>query len=698
MMTTERVSVSSDGVQANDSSGNLSYSNDLSISGEGRYVAFHSIADNLVSGDTNENRDIFVHDRETGETTRVSVASDGTQSNGFSYQPSISSDGRYVAFVSYASNLVPGDTTSGIGDIFVHDRETGETTRVSVSSDGTQSNSSSYVPSISADGRHVAFYSDASNLVSGDTNGSGDIFVHDRDTGETTRVSVSSDGTQGNSASDYPSISADGRQVAFYSDASNLVSGDTNGFGDIFVHDQETGETTRVNVSSDGTQSNDDGRAPSISGDGRYVAFWSGADNLISEDYGLNDIFVHDRETGETTRVNVSSDGTHSNVCSFYPSISTDGRYVAFYSAASNLVTGDTNELGDIFVHDRRTGETTRVSAASDGSQCNEHSWFPSLSGDGSYVAFQSEATNLVPGDTNGVNDIFVSTVEFGPSTPTYTSSPFTVNGVYEPISGDFNGDGYGDILWYKPGTGADYIWSFNSDGSYDSNPFTVNGDYTPVVGDFDGSGTTDILWYQPGTGADYIWSFNTDGSYDSNPFTVNGEYEAIEGDFDGSGTTDILWYKPGTGADYIWSFNTNGSYDSEPFTVNGDYDPITGDFDGSGTTDILWYKAGTGADFIWSFNTDGSYDSEPFTVNGDYDPIEGDFNGNGIDDILWYKPGSGADYIWSFNADGTYDSEPFAVNGVYDPVTGDFDGNNYTDILWYQAGTGADYIWSFGN
>jgi uncharacterized lipoprotein NlpE involved in copper resistance len=544
-----------------------------------------------------------------------------------------------VAFHSLADNLVSGDTNE-TRDIFVHDRETGETTRVSVSSDGTQSNSTSYVPSISADGRQVAFYSDASNLVSGDTNGIGDIFVHDRDTGETTRVSVASNGTQGNSGSDYPSISADGRQVAFYSDASNLVSGDTNGFGDIFVHD---------------------------------------------------------RDTGETTRVNVSSDGTHSNICSFYPSISEDGRYVAFYSAASNLVSGDTNELGDIFVHDRETGETTRVSASSGGSQCNDHSWYPSLSGDGSYVAFQSEATNLVSGDTNGVNDIFVSAVEFGSSTPTYTSSSFTVNGVYEPISGDFNGDSYGDILWYKPGTGADYIWSFNSDGSYDSNPFTVNGDYTPVVGDFDGSGTTDILWYQPGRGADYIWSFNTDGIYESNPFTVNGEYEPIEGDFDGSGTTDILWYKAGTGADFIWSFNTDGSYDSEPFTVNGDYDPITGDFDGSGTTDILWYKAGTGADFIWSFNTDGSYDSEPFTVNGDYDAIEGDFNGNGIDDILWYKPGSGADYIWSFNADGTYDSEPFAVNGVYEPVTGDFDGNNYTDILWYQAGTGADYIWSFG-
>ncbi|MGB3405431.1 MAG: DUF4347 domain-containing protein, partial [Microcoleaceae cyanobacterium] len=137
-----------------------------------------------------------------------------------------------------------------------------------------------------------------------------------------------------------------------------------------------------------------------------------------------------------------------------------------------------------------------------------------------------------------------------------YDSQLFTVNGVYEPIAGDFNGDGNGDVLWYRPGTGNDFIWSFNDNNGYDSEPFTVNGDYTPVPGDFDGSGTTDILWYRPGTGADFIWSFNEDGSYDSQAFTVNGTYTPVTGDFDGSGTTDILWYRPGVGNDFLWTFN----------------------------------------------------------------------------------------------------------------------------------------------
>jgi hypothetical protein len=167
-------------------------------------------------------------------TTRVSVHSDGTQANGHSYDPSTSADGRYVAFESYATNLVVNDT-NGWGDIFVHDRQTGTTSRISVDSSGTQGNDDSYHPSISADGRFVAFHSYATSLVTGDTNGSWDVFVHDRQTGTTARVSVHSAGTQCNGDSYYPSISADGRFVAFYSEATNLVTGDTYGVRDIFV-------------------------------------------------------------------------------------------------------------------------------------------------------------------------------------------------------------------------------------------------------------------------------------------------------------------------------------------------------------------------------------------------------------------------------------------------------------------------------
>jgi Tol biopolymer transport system component len=221
------------------------------------------------------------------------------------------------------------------------------TTRVSVATSGTQGNGSSYSgPSaISADGRFVAFDSEASNLVGGDTNGWGDVFVHDRATGATTRVSVATGGAQGNGDSgaawdDVAAISADGRFVAFFSEASNLVAGDTNGVHDVFVHDRDTGVTTRVSVGTGGTEGN--GRAhaiPAISADGGHVAFTSEATNLVAGDTNdATDIFVHDRDTGSTTRVSVGTDGTEGNGYSWIPSLSADGTSVAFYSSATNLV------------------------------------------------------------------------------------------------------------------------------------------------------------------------------------------------------------------------------------------------------------------------------------------------------------------------------------------------------------------------
>ncbi len=304
---------------------------------------------------------------------RVSVASDGTQGNFDSYAPSISADGRYVTFSSQ-SNLVEGDT-NGITDIFVHDRVTGETQRVSIASDGTQGNGGeNYITSsISADGRYVAFKSGAGNLVEGDTNGEIDCFVYDRLTGETTRVSVASNRAEGNSDYVAPAISADGRYVAFVSYATNLLEEGTNQYENIFVHDRVRSETTLSPVSSEGTQGNNSSLAPSISADGRYVAFKSKADNLVEGDTnGVVDCFVHDRLTGETTRVSIASDGTQANGdCGFYPtflifgpSISADGRYVAFSSFATNLVEGFTEYANiwgysGIYVHDRVTGETT---------------------------------------------------------------------------------------------------------------------------------------------------------------------------------------------------------------------------------------------------------------------------------------------------------------------------------------------------
>jgi len=459
---TTRVSVASDGTQGND------WSDYPSISADGRYVAFESAASNLVSGDTNGTWDVFVHDRQSGGTERVSVASDGTQGSYHSFAPSISANGCYVAFVSFADNLVSGDT-NGYGDVFVHDRQSGGTTRVSLATDGSQGDSSSLGTFISADGRYVAFESFASNLVSGDTNDYIDVFVHDRQGGGTTRVSVASDGAQGNGGSDYSSISADGRYVTFRSWASNLVSGDTNDTGDIFVHDRQSGGTMRVSVASDGAQGNGGSDYSSISADGRYVAFESYATNLVSGDTnGYIDVFVHDRQGGGTTLVSVASDGTQGDgdSCSTYachPSISADGRYVAFYSWASNLVSGDTNGYGDVFIHDRQNGGTERISVASDGAQGNSDSCLPyvclpSISADGRYVAFVSFADNLVSGDTNGAGDVFVHENDV---VPTYSISGRVVDSSSNSMAG----------VSVSGGTG--HTTSTDSSGNYTLSGFT---------------------------------------------------------------------------------------------------------------------------------------------------------------------------------------------------------------------------------
>jgi len=455
---TTRVSIASDGAQGNGKS------DSPASSADGRYVVFSSEAGNLVSNDSNNVYDVFVHDRETRQTIRVSVSSSGGQGNGPSFGASISADGRYVAFKSYASNLVSGDTNNA-GDVFVRDRDVDEdgifdepgqvsTARISVDSNGAQGNELSIKPAISADGRYVAFESWASNLVTGDTNGQEDVFVHDRQTGQTVRVSVASDGAQANDQSDLPAISADGRYVTFASEASNLASGDNNNVcdtdndgvytdncPDVFVRDRdadgdgifdEPGQvsTVRVSVTSDGSQTaNGWSAVSSLSSDGNVVAFESRASDLVSGDTnGVYDIFVRDRQAGVTSRVSVASDGAQGNAASQSPSLSADGRYVAFVSQAS-LVSDDTNGMSDIYLHDRQTGQTVRVSIASDGTPGNGNSQGAALSADGGYVAFSSSSDNLISSDTNGMEDVFVhDTVEASGScfADEFSSSPLS--------------------------------------------------------------------------------------------------------------------------------------------------------------------------------------------------------------------------------------------------------------------------------
>ncbi len=311
---------------------------------------------------------------------------------------SISDDGRYVAFMSDASNLVSGDTNL-FGDIFMRDTVTNITTRVSVGLAGAEGNCWSAWPSISADGRYVAFVSCATNLVSGDVNGRSDVFLRDTLLNTTTLVSKDTSGMQGYTDARYTSISADGRYVAFYDAFPSLGAG-------IFVRDTMANTLTLVSAALDGGESNGPSYSPFISADGRYVVFYSSASNLVSGDTnGYYDVFLRDIAANTTTRVSVASDGAEGNWASFGQSISADGRYVAFASNSSNLVDGDTNGYSDIFVRDTILNTTTRVSVGLDGVQTDAGSGGTSISGDGRYVAFVSNASNLVSGDTNGTDD-----------------------------------------------------------------------------------------------------------------------------------------------------------------------------------------------------------------------------------------------------------------------------------------------------
>jgi Tol biopolymer transport system component len=403
---TVMVSVSSSGVIGNGDCGSAV----PAVSADGRFVAFSSHATNFVPNDTNGWRDIFVHDALTGTTEIVSVSSTGAASNANCFSPAITPDGRFVAFSTSASTLVAGDT-NGTYDIFVHDRQTGATELISMSTGGAIGNGLSETPTISSDGRYVAFASLSTNLAPGATTGIYNVFVRDREAGTSELVSVTMGGAPGNDASTGPSISADGRYVAFSSDATNLVVQNSNFVTNVFVRDRVAGQTTIVSVSSAGAVGNSSSYQPSISADGQFIAFASAASNLVSNDTnGFDDIFVRDVVHSQTERISISIDGTQANSYCFEPSISNNGSRVAFASYASSLAANDQGTY-DIFVHDRNAGFTVIVDCSTGGEQGNAGSYGPAISRDGGFVAYWSGSTNLVPNDTNGTNDVFESAV-----------------------------------------------------------------------------------------------------------------------------------------------------------------------------------------------------------------------------------------------------------------------------------------------
>lgn len=425
---TTRVSVSSAGLEGDDVSGAgasrfvTSALNIPSIatSGDGRWVAFASMARNLFFGfDGNGSADIFLHDRQNGSTVMVSVEPNGVPGDGHSYTPVVSSNGRWVAFSSVSSALVVGGAQHQ--GIYLRDMSVGTTSRVSVNSSGQDANFWSSDPSISEDGNYVAFLSGANNLVPNDTNGFTDVFVRDRLTGTTSRVNVGAGGVQANSTSTFPVISADGRWVAFNSFASNLVANDTNSSSDVFVHDRQTGVTSRASVGTGGVQlSNAFARdRPGLSADGRWVAF-----------NAERHVFLHDRLNMTTIDASAGAPLGYGH----WPVLSADGRYVAF-------------DAPGVFVYDRLTGTTIHASVNTTGAPGARGLGYGSaISADGRIIAFASQEA-LIAGDFNNVGDVFVR--DLGPAPPIPTAPGAPTN-----LQASANGNNL-SLSWGAPASGG---------------------------------------------------------------------------------------------------------------------------------------------------------------------------------------------------------------------------------------------------
>jgi Tol biopolymer transport system component len=394
------------------------------VSADGSKVAFYSVASNLDPADPDGIQDVYVKDLASGTLALASTSSDGIKGNAQSFDPSISADGTKIAFITLASNLDPSDTDI-LQDVYVKDLVSGSLTLASSSSDGTKADNHSFGPSLSADGTKVAFSSGASNLHPGDSDAVEDVYVKDLVSGALTLASTRSDGGKGNQHSVEASLSADGTRVAFGSFAANLDPSDTDPLSDVYVKDLVSGMLSLASTSSGGTKGAHPSTEPSISGDGSKVAFQSQALNLVPGDFNESlDVFVKDLVSGTLTLASMRADTHTGNSHSQMPSLSADGTKVAFDTLASNLDPNDPDHGLDVYVKDLVSGTLTLASTSSSGAKGNLSSIEASLSANGSKVAFQSQASNLAPGDSDTSTDIYVKELTGGDPEP----EPITVS------------------------------------------------------------------------------------------------------------------------------------------------------------------------------------------------------------------------------------------------------------------------------
>ncbi|MBX3024584.1 PD40 domain-containing protein [bacterium] len=683
---TKLVSANSGG---SDTGNGFSYS--PAISGDGSYVAFASYADDLVSGgiDTNFSSDVFVRDVLAGTTALVSINSGGTASGNY-WSPntgnaiSISADGRYVAFDSYASDLHAADT-NGTVDVFVRDLAFGTTALASLNSAATASgNSFSGAPMLSADGSTVAFVSYASDLVAGglDSNGNQDVFVRDLGTNTTKLASINhASSASGNGYSASPlAVSADGQQVLFFSYAPDLDAFGTTGAGDLFVRDDGAASTKVVNATAAGVSGNAAAAGAGVSADGRYAVFVSVAsDGSPSDHNGATDVFVRDLFTGATKLVSVDASGTEpGNGASDTPTISADGRLVAFRSSASNLVSGgiDTNNTTDVFVRDLVAGTTTLVSVNSGGSASgNSSSSAPTISADGKHVAFASYAGDLVGGglDSNGNQDVFVRDLAAGTTALVSINSAGTASGngysLYSRLSISANGqrvafDSYAsdlvgggidtngtvDIFVRDLVAGTTTLASINAAATASGNSFSyepaLSADGSAVAfvsvasdltADPDGNGTYDVFLRQLGPGTTKLVSVNSGGTGTGNGYSASAAVSAdgrqvafvsyandlVSGGIDTNFSQDVFVRDVSGGTTRLVSMNSAGTASGNSYSgnaaprISGDgqfvafdsyaSDLVAGGIDANGTLDVFLRDVVAGTTVLASLNGSGT-------------------------------------------------------------------------------------------
>jgi Tol biopolymer transport system component/methionine-rich copper-binding protein CopC len=522
-----RISTAADGTPAHGDTYFFGFSPD------GAKVLLRSYATNLVPGLdlTYGNVRFYVKDLTTGEVTLVSPLDGPTSSTGDTDLRVVFASNGSIVITSRADNLVPGDTNGAV-DIFTKDLGTGAVTRLTTTASGAQANGDSSSPDVSPDGHRLAFYSSASNLVAGDTNNSSDLFIKNLDTGVITRVSTTDGGAQLNGELTGSQILWNANQLFFTSDATNTSASDSNGATDLFVKDLNTGTISRISDAAAGVQANGSVEAFKVSHDGTKVAFWSGASNLVAGDTnGLVDLFIKDLTTGTITRVSTSSDGTPTDsgdlARKFAPSFSADDKQIAFLSFSGDLVPGDTNGGGDIFVKDLVTGLVTRVSTAADGSQglyqspSANYAYPGGFSPDGSMIAFTSEASGLVDGaKAPSLNEAFIKTLHPAPGTAADTyvasySAPLVIDAAHGLLANDATADGKGALTVTAFSDAQHGRVDLNPDGSF---TYTPDGAFVGI----------DSFTYKAGAG------------YQSSPDTtvtikVTGNIERVDTQADGS-------------------------------------------------------------------------------------------------------------------------------------------------------------------